>query len=273
MKKLSSAISVLLALSMLFVLTTTTAAANNSVDAQITLNGNSGATITLDSTATVTTSDTDLVSVSTSGKTVTVEAVADAVGIANIDITSGGEVTQVEIPVGYTTFIFDGDNLKIYEGSDTEYKVETMNIDGTEGDAEGTAEDGYTLYSNVDTTTLSAVVKKAGGTYVFSGKSDDMIITVKKAATAPANILLAGLDLASSYSSPITINKESQSTVTINALKGYENTLTDSATNNADIYGDTADGGDGTNAAFAESAVIKGKSYANLTICGGGTLT
>ena len=99
-----------------------------------------------------------------------------------------------------------------------------------------------------------------------------MSIAINKEASKPAVLLFAGLDMASSFTSPVTIKKNSSSTVTINALEGFENQLTDAALNNADIYGATADGGDGTNEAFAESAVIKAKAYSNLTVTGNGLL-
>ena len=73
--------------------------------------------------------------------------------------------------------------------------------------------------------------------------------------------------------STVSSSKPINTTATITALAGFTNTLTDNAFNNADTYGDpTEDGGNGQNAAYAESAVIKGKSYSNLTLNGAGTL-
>ena len=48
--------------------------------------------------------------------------------------------------------------------------------------------------------------------------------------------------------------------------------MSDTAFNNADTYGSTEDGGDGTNAEYAESAVIKGKSNSSIILTGKGTL-
>ena len=99
-----------------------------------------------------------------------------------------------------------------------------------------------------------------------------MSISVKKEATGDAVLLLSELDLTSSLTSPLTIKKDSTASVQVTSLEGHSNTLTDSEFNNADTYGDTADGGDGSNAAFAQSAVIKGKAYSDLTLNGKGTL-
>ena len=99
-----------------------------------------------------------------------------------------------------------------------------------------------------------------------------MSIAVKKEASGDANIMLAGLDLTTSLTAPITVKKNSTASVTINALEGTTNTLTDSAFNNADTYGSTEDGGNGSNAEYAESAVIKCKDSSNVTLTGEGTL-
>ena len=133
--------------------------------------------------------------------------------------------------------------------------------------------DGSKSYENTDSYKLLVNIAKTGGTYVFTGTATDSAICVKKAATDPAVILLAGLDMKSSFTAPITVKKESTTTATVTALGGFTNTLSDAAFNNADDYGDpTTDGGDGTNVEYAESAVIKAKSYANLTLNGAGTL-
>ena len=96
------------------------------------------------------------------------------------------------------------------------------------------------------------------GTEVMTASCDSELVTVESAGdtvTVTAN------------DGAVSIAK-----VTVNALEGFENTLSDSELNNADLYGDTSDGGDGTNAAYAESAVIKGKVSANITLTGKGVL-
>lgn len=96
------------------------------------------------------------------------------------------------------------------------------------------------------------------GTEVMTASCDSELVTVESAGdtvTVTANDSAVGI-----------------AKVTVNALEGFENTLSDSELNNADLYGDTSDGGDGTNAAYAESAVIKGKVSANITLTGKGVL-
>ena len=96
------------------------------------------------------------------------------------------------------------------------------------------------------------------GTEVMTASCDSELVTVESAGdtvTVTANDGAVGI-----------------AKVTVNALEGFENTLLDSELNNADLYGDTSDGGDGTNAAYAESAVIKGKVSANITLTGKGVL-
>ena len=235
------------------------------------LNGNSGATVTLSSNVTsATINDSSLADVETDGKTVTVTGKNGAVGVAGITV-NGSET--FEVPIGYTTFIFNGDNLTVYEGSDDKYEVYGITADSEdEQDLSSTTDaDGNTVYTNGEAK-INVDIKKKGGSYVFAGTGSDMSIAVKKEASADANIMLAGLDLTSSMTAPITVKKNSTASVTINALEGTTNTLTDNAFNNADTYGDTEDGGDGTNAEYAESAVIKCKANSNVTLTGEGTL-
>lgn len=236
-----------------------------------TLTGNTGATITgKSSISSAKVSDTSIATVSVSGKTATVTGVSGACGTVTVTVDD----TTFEVPIGYTTFDFDGETVTVYEGSDTKYEVFGQTSSDTEEHAltETSNSDGSTTYASTDGSKVNVDIKKAGGTYVFTGTGSDASIAVKKEATGAATLLFAGLDLTSSYTSPVTIKKNSTSTVTITALAGTTNTLTDADFNNADTYGDTEDGGDGTNAEYAESAVIKGKDYANLTLNGTGTL-
>ena len=129
-----------------------------------------------------------------------------------------------------------------------------------------------TTYTNTEDYRLNVSIKKKGGTYVFSGTANDMSIEVKKGASGPSVLLLAELDLTSSFTAPICVKKDSSSTVEIRALEGLTNRLTDSCRNNADLSGAADDGGDQSNEIFAESAVIKGKSGAQIILSGKGTL-
>ncbi len=262
--------------------TALSAAAEESETGSLALTGNTGATLTCDFTPlSAEVDNNDLAIVEIRGNTVRVIGKDGAVGVARLTVESSAGYQVYDIPIGYTTFAFNGDQLTVIPGSSANYEVAGVNSADEEylvGDATYTLpvttdENGYSVYENTDTYKLCVGLKKAGGIYVFTGTGADSCIAVKKAATAPTTILLAGLDLTSSFTAPITIKKESTTTATITALAGYTNTLTDADFNNADTYGDpTEDGGDGTNTAYAESAVIKGKSNANLTLNGEGTL-
>ena len=246
------------------------------------LTGNTGAVLTCDFTPLSAEIDNnDLAIVEIRGNEVRVIAKAGAVGVARLTVEGSQGYQVYDIPIGYTTFVFDGDTLTVIEGSDLNYQVTGVNAAAEEyvvGDPnyplpEVIDANGNKVYANTDTYKLLVNIAKTGGTYVFTGTGTDSAIAVKKAATDPAVLLLAGLDLTSSFTAPIVVKKESTTTATITALAGWTNTLTDNPFNNADNYGDpTTDGGDGTNVEYAESAVIKGKSYSNLTLNGEGTL-
>lgn len=274
MKKFKILISVILSLAiMISTMTFVSAASDNDFSVSTVMTGNSGAVITASETVSAYTEDTSLVRLFVSDSTVVVKAKDDAVGIATVVINTADDEATVEIPVGYTTFEFSDDTLTVYSGSCSTYEILGINTAAEEYTPESSFdEDGNVTYSNTDTYSIDVEIKKKGGSFVFYGESDDMCIAVKKEATGAANLMFAGLELSSAFTSPLTIKKNSTSSVTLNILDGFENTLSDVAFNNADIYGDTTDGGDGTNVNYAESAVIKAKASAQLTICGGGTL-
>lgn len=239
--------------------------------------GNTGAVITVTGGDVVSAAvdAPELAAVTTAGNVVTVTGAADAVGVAAVTIAYGdGETCCVEVPIGYTTFWFDGDRLTVMPGADDNYEITGVNAadeEYTDLPVATTAE-GWFVYENAEAYRLYVSVKKSGGTYVFGGQGNDMAIAVKKEATDPAQLLLCGLELTSSFTAPITVKKDSATTATITALAGHVNTLSDVEFNNADLYGPTEDGGDGTNPEYAESAVIKCKDYANVTVNGSGTL-
>ncbi len=258
------------------------AAAEQTPAVGVTLTGNTGAVITCESTVQNAVIDNnDLAIVELRGSQIRVLGKDGAVGVARLTVQTQDGDRVIDIPIGYTTFVFDGDKLTVLEGSDTEYEISGINAAAEEylvGSADyplpvSVDADGNKVYESTDLYKLSVAVKKKGGTYVFTGSANDASIQVKKGATAPAVLLLAGLELRSSFTAPVTVKKESASTVTLTALAGWTSTLADAAFNNADLYGDpTEDGGDGTNVEYAESAVIKGKTNANLTLNGEGTL-
>ena len=132
---------------------------------------------------------------------------------------------------GATSFIFSDSEITVNEGNYTGYK-----ISGTD------------LTINAD------------GTYVVSGSCSDGSITVKK-GTVGVTLVLNGLILTSSDTSPIACNKSSGVKIVVAA--GTTNTLADSSYNNDDIYPDNTN---------AENAVIKCKDGSQVTICGSGTL-
>lgn len=90
------------------------------------------------------------------------------------------------------------------------------------------------------------------GTYVFSGSCADGTITVKKEVTG-VTLVLDGLTLSSTTTSPITINKSAEASLLVDA--GSQNTVSDSVSAND------------------ESAAIKVKTGGSLTLGGTGTLT
>lgn len=115
-------------------------------------------------------------------------------------------------------------------------------------DAAVTAAGKYDGYE-IDGTQVSIT---EAGTYVFSGSCADGTITVKKEVTG-VTLVLDGLTLSSSTTSPITINKSAEASLLVDA--GSQNTVSDSASAND------------------ESAAIKVKTGGSLTLGGTGTLT
>lgn len=237
MKKRHSVLSVILSFMIVFAMFPIAEQSASALSAEYYLMGNYGAVITLadETVSSVSVSDDSLASAQKDGNTVTVKGVEGAVGI--VTVTVNGSET-FEVPIGYTTFIFDGDSLTVYEGSDNKYEIQGH----TTADAEDHAVTGTTngnssvTYSNNGDMKLNVNIKKKGGSYVFSGTGNDMSISVNKESEAAANIILSGLTLTSSYTAPITVKKDSTAaaSVSIRALDGTVNTLSDSAFNNAD---------------------------------------
>lgn len=115
-------------------------------------------------------------------------------------------------------------------------------------DGSVTAAGAYSGYE-IDGTAISIT---EAGTYVLSGACADGSVTVKKEVTG-VTLVLDGLDLTSTTTSPITINKSAEATLL--AVAGSENTVADSADAND------------------ESAAIKVKTGGTLTLGGTGSLT
>ena len=120
---------------------------------------------------------------------------------------------------------------------------------------------GATYYTFSDTN--NALTIKSAGTYVVSGTCSNGTIVVKKNVTG-VTLVLNGLTLSASATAPITCNKGSG--VTIYAMPGTTNTLSDDQYNNDDVYTDE------TLYPDIENAVIKCKDGSNVTICGTGTI-
>ncbi len=166
---------------------------------------------------------------------------------------------------GLTTFAFDGDTVTVTEGSDSNYEVVVYDDTDTESAADtATDSNGNTVYSLPDGSggELLVSIKKAGGSYVFQGEGSGSI-AVKKEAAGDAVLYLNGLTLTSSFTSVITVKKDSSAACTIYAVEGTVNTLTDNAYNNDEYYTDNA---------AAENAVMKFKDGSDVTITGGGTI-
>ena len=117
----------------------------------------------------------------------------------------------------------------------------------------GESGSGYT----VEGTTLTI---SAAGTYQVSGQCSDGAIKIKKGVTG-VTLVLAGLDLTSADTAPICCGKNS--TVTILAADGTENSLTDAAQNTDDTAPENEN---------AENAVLKCKAGSQVVLGGGGTL-
>lgn len=133
---------------------------------------------------------------------------------------------------GATEFVFSDAGITVTDGEYTGYKV-----------------DGTSLTIN------------ESGNYRISGSCADGSVKVKK-GTEGVTLVLAGLDLTSATTAPISCNKSTD--VTIIAAEGTKNTLTDSEKNNDETYPANED---------AENAVIKCKDGSDVTITGKGTLT
>lgn len=133
---------------------------------------------------------------------------------------------------GATEFVFSDAGITVTDGEYTGYKV-----------------DGTSLTIN------------ESGIYRISGSCADGSVKVKK-GTEGVTLVLAGLDLTSATTAPISCNKSTD--VTIIAAEGTKNTLTDSGKNNDETYPANED---------AENAVIKCKDGSDVTITGKGTLT
>ncbi len=164
-----------------------------------------------------------------------------------------------------TSFVFNGNTVTVNEGSDTNYSVVVYGSDTVETAATATTNaDGSVVYSIPSGANgeLQVGIKKAGGSYVFSGKGTGHIV-VKKAATADAVLYFNGLDLTSGFTSVLSVNKDSTAKCTLHVMKDTVNTFTDNALNN--------DTNNPSNLA-AENAVIKCKAATDVTIGGEGAL-
>lgn len=165
---------------------------------------------------------------------------------------------------GLTKFVFDGNSVTVTGGTDTNYEVVVYDSTDTETDPLVVSGEGSTTYSVPEGSEgeLLVSVKKKGGSYVFEGTGNGAI-AVKKEATADAILYLNGLELTSSFTSVVTVKKDSSATCTIYVVDGTENTLTDNSFNNDDVYAENA---------AAEKAVMKFKDGSNVIFDGAGIL-
>lgn len=166
---------------------------------------------------------------------------------------------------GMTTFVFAGDSVTVKEGADTNYEVVVYDSTDTESEAVITTdENGNSVYSVPEggTGQLYVAVKKKGGSYVFEGKGNGAI-AVKKEATVDSVLYFNGLDLTSSFTAPVAVNKNSAASCIFHIVEGTTNTLTDNAHNNEENNVDNL---------TAEDAVMKFKAGSNVFFEGNGTL-
>ncbi len=187
-------------LSLLIAQTPQTAFADAEVTYTYAQNGNTGATITFSSAVTaVSVSEEGLAEAVFSENTVTVIAKSGAAGVVTVSVTAGGSVQIIAVPVGYTTFLFDGDTVTVYKGKDTNFSITGYDSAETEyTPSQTTNPDGSVTYTADASYSLCVEIKKSGGVYAFAGSGEDMSIAVKKNATSDATLLLAGLNLKSS---------------------------------------------------------------------------
>ena len=196
-------------------------AAETTPNYSYTLTGNKGAVISF-SDIKVTSAvldNNELAQVSFTDNAVTVTGKSLVAGTVLLTVN---ESLDFEIPIGHTAFIMSENTVTVYKGNGANYEVygqtassaDTQIIEPVQND------DGSCTYTGTNDYKLNVNITKAGGTYVFSGNGDDMSITVNKGLSAQADILLAGLTLSSSYTSPITVKKESTAAVNIKALQG-----------------------------------------------------
>lgn len=166
---------------------------------------------------------------------------------------------------GLTSFLFNGNTLTVKKGSDENFEVVVYTSEDTETDPLSSTDDvGNTVYSLPSDATgeLQIAIKKAGGSYLFSGEGTGHVV-VKKAATGDANLYFNGLTLTSGFTSVVAVNKDSTAKCNLIAVKDTVNTLTDNALNN--------ETNNPSNLA-AENAVIKCKAASTVSVGGEGTL-
>ncbi|MBQ4370324.1 MAG: carbohydrate-binding domain-containing protein [Oscillospiraceae bacterium] len=101
----------------------------------------------------------------------------------------------------------------------------------------------------------------APGIYALSGECENGSVSVKK-GTQGVTLILSGLSLTSEDTAPIVCGKSTD--VIIEAAEGTENFLSDTELNNSDEHPENEN---------AESAVIKAKNGARLTLAGTGSIT
>lgn len=203
------------------------------------------------------------VRVSVEHNVITVAGRGGYVGTANVFIVVNGSEYTVQVPIGYTTFRFCGDGITVFPGSSDAYEIIGERSDGEicaeTGMANGTGMD----YRGGGGFGLRVDLKEEGGTFAFSGKGENMSVSVTAGMTRGTTLLLAGLDLTSEMTAPITVWNGNGEDTSITSLRGTENALTDSPKNHAESNPDNC---------LAESAVIKGKAAAKLLLNGAGTL-
>lgn len=171
--------------------------------------------------------------------------------------------TEAELN-GITRFLFDGNSVTVTDGKDTNYEVVIYDSTDTETEPVIVTSEDSTTYSVPESSNgeLLVSVKKKGGSYVFEGNGKGSI-AVKKEATNDAVLYLNGLELSSSFTSVVTVKKDSTASCTIYVVDGTENTLTDNSFNNDDSNPDNI---------AAENAVMKFKDSSNVIFDGKGVL-
>ena len=158
--------------------------AGNSESFTVTLTGNAGTSISCGAAPlSAEVDDNALAIVEIRGSKVNVIGKENAVGVARLTIQTASGYHVFDIPIGYTTFVFDGGKLTVIEGDSANYEVAGVNPANEEylvGDPSfplpvSLDADGNQVFENTDTYKLCVGLKKNGGSDARRTLAADML--------------------------------------------------------------------------------------------------